>query len=57
MVDFAYDRLIRSEQLQRDIAAYRRVPPTGPEAELALVDAVDLGDSTDWELLYAEGPG
>jgi hypothetical protein len=57
VVDIALDRLIRSERLRRDVAAYRRVPPTGADAELALLDAPDLDDSTDWELLYAEDPG
>lgn len=54
VVDIALDRLIRTERLRRDVAAYRRVPPTGAEAELALLDAVDLDDPTDWEMLYAE---
>jgi hypothetical protein len=56
VVDIALDRLIRTERLRQDVAAYRRVPPTGAEAELALLDAADLEDSTDWELLYAEDP-
>ncbi|HVS44512.1 MAG TPA: hypothetical protein VMU20_19845 [Candidatus Dormibacteraeota bacterium] len=55
-MDIALDRLIRRERLRRDVGAYRRVPPTGAEAELALLDAPDLDDSTDWELIYAEGP-
>jgi hypothetical protein len=54
VVDIALDRLIRAERLRHDVAAYRRIPPTGAEAELALLDAVDLDDPTDWELLYAE---
>ena len=57
VVDIALDRLIRTERLRQDVAAYRRLPPTGAEAELALLDAADLDDSTDWELLYAEDPG
>jgi len=57
VVDIALDRLIHTERLRRDVAAYRRVPPTGAETELALLDAADLDDSTDWELLYAEDPG
>jgi hypothetical protein len=57
VVDIALDRLIRSERLRRDVVAYRRLPPTGAEAELALLDAVDLDDPTDWEALYAEEEG
>ena len=56
VVDNALDRLIRTERLRRDLAASRRMPPTGAEAELALLDAADVDDSTDWELLYAEDP-
>jgi len=57
VVDIALDRLIRAERLRSDVAAYRRVPPTGVEAELALLDALDLDDPTDWEMLYAEDDG
>lgn len=55
-IDVALDRLIRAERLRRDVAAYRRLPPTEDETELALVAAetADLDDTTDWELLYAE---
>jgi hypothetical protein len=55
VIDLALDRLINAEQLRRDIAAYRRLPPTGPEAEIALLaDASGLADETDWEALYPE---
>jgi hypothetical protein len=57
VIDLALDRLIRTERLRRDVAAYRRLPPTGAEAELGLLDAVDLNDPTDWEMLYADGEG
>jgi hypothetical protein len=57
VIDVALERLIRTERLRRDVAAYRRLPPTGAEAELALLDAADLDDTTDWELLYADGEG
>jgi hypothetical protein len=57
VIDLALDRLIRTERLRRDVAAYRRLPPTGAEAKLALLDAVDLDDPTDWEMLYADGEG
>jgi hypothetical protein len=57
MLSVTIDRLIRTERLRRDVAAYRRLPPTGAEAELALLDAADLDDTTDWELLYADGQG
>jgi hypothetical protein len=57
VIDLALDRLIRTERLRRDVAAYRRLPPSGAEAELALLDAADLDDPTDWEMLYADGEG
>jgi len=53
VIDLALDRLIRAERLRADIAAYRRVPPTDAEAQLAAVgDVSALGDETDWEALY-----
>ncbi len=56
VVDLALDQLIRTERLRSDIAAYRRVPPTDAEVEMALlVDTTGLEDDTDWELLYAGG--
>lgn len=55
VVDVALERLIRAERLRGDLAAYRRVPPTDAELELALLaEADDLDDPTDWETLYAE---
>jgi hypothetical protein len=57
VIDVALDQLIRTERLRHDVAAYRRLPPTGAEAELALLDAADLDDPTDWEMLYADGEG
>jgi len=46
---------INDERLRRDIAAYRRVPPTAPETAIALHgDASGLPDETDWEALYPE---
>ena len=54
-IDLALDRLIDSERLRRDIAAYRRIPPAGAETSLAYVaDASALADDTDWEALYRE---
>jgi hypothetical protein len=54
VIDLALDRLIRSERLRSDVAAYRTTPPT--EAEMAIADLADahLDDDTDWEALYAE---
>lgn len=53
-LDIALDRLIRSEQLRRDVAAYAREPP-GPD-ELAVTDLaveLDLGDDdVDYDALY-----
>lgn len=57
VIDLALDRLIRSERLRADIAAYRRVPPDETEADLALLgDASGLADETDWEALYPDEP-
>lgn len=54
VVDVALDRIIHAERLRRDIAAYRRTPPTDEEVELALLAATALDDDTDWEALYSE---
>jgi len=54
VLDMALDHLIRTERLRRDVAAYRRVPPTEAEVELALLAAARLDDDTDWETIYAE---
>ena len=55
-IDVALDRLIRGEQLRRDIAAYAREPLTADE--LALADApfdLDLADDdVDYEALYGD---
>ena len=46
---------INAEQLRRDIAAYRRIPPTASETPIALLaDASGLADEIDWEALYPE---
>jgi hypothetical protein len=56
VVDQALDRLIRSEELRRDIAAYMEGPLD--DAELAVADLpvqFDLADDgVDYESLYAE---
>jgi hypothetical protein len=58
VIDRALDLLLRVERLRRDITAYRRVPPTDAEIEIAvLADAAGVADDTDWEALYAEGAG
>lgn len=54
VLDMALDHLIRTERLRRDVAAYRRVPQTEAEVELALLAAARLDDDTDWEAIYAE---
>lgn len=52
------DTLIRSARLRGDIRAYRRVPPTGCEIEMALVaDTTAIVDDTDWMALYTEEAG
>ncbi len=53
----ALDRLIHAERLQADIAAYRRLPPTRDETDLArFADTSGLADNTDWEALYPDEP-
>jgi len=54
VIDLALDRLIRSERLRRDVAAYRQVPPTEAEMQLADLAQSDLDDDTDWEALYPD---
>ena len=55
VIDLALDRLIDAERLRRDIAAYRRIPPTGSEPAIALLaDTSSLADDTNWEALYPE---
>jgi hypothetical protein len=55
VIDLALDRLIRAERLRRDIAAYRRLPPTTEEIDMAVASTPpDLDDDTDWEALHPE---
>jgi len=57
VIDLALDRLVRAERLRADITAYRRVPPTQAEVDLAsLADTTGLADGTDWEALYTDEP-
>jgi hypothetical protein len=51
--DISLDRLIHLVRLQRDVVAYRSVPPTASEAELAYLAGSPVLDDTDWESLYA----
>ena len=58
VIDIALERLIRAERKRMDVAAYRRLPPTKQEDDLALLgDAQALADETDWESLYADVEG
>jgi hypothetical protein len=54
VVDMALDHLIRAERLRRDIAAYKQVPPTMGEIEIASLASSGHLDETDWETLYAD---
>jgi hypothetical protein len=54
VVDMALDHLIRAERLRRDIAAYKRVPPTAAEGEIAAFAGSVPLDDTDWEGLYSD---
>jgi hypothetical protein len=53
-VDVALDRLIHSEQLRRDVAAYAREPLEADEIDVAdLPVELDLGDDgVDYDSLY-----
>jgi len=53
-VNLALDLLIHSERLRRDVAPYRRVPPTDDEIELAVLAGTMSLDDTDCEALYPE---
>jgi hypothetical protein len=57
-IDVALDRLIRDEQLRRDVAAYAREPLTGDELELVDMPLdLDLDDDdVDYEALNGERP-
>ena len=57
VIDRALDRLIRTVQLRRDLAAYAATPPSAAEAALGdLPVHLDLGDDdVDYDTWY--GPG
>jgi hypothetical protein len=54
VIDIALDRLLRTEQLRHDIAAYSQHPPTAAEMALGGVPVrLDLGDDgVDYDALY-----
>ncbi len=56
-VDVALDRLIRSEQLRRDVAAYANEPPAADELALGdLPVELDLDDAeVDYDAVYGKG--
>jgi hypothetical protein len=55
VIDLALERLIDAERLRQDIAAYRRVPPSGSEKRIGQLAATSgMADETDWEALYPE---
>jgi len=53
-IDIALDRLIRSERIRADVAAYAEQPATAEDAALAAITPSfdDLADETDWDALY-----
>jgi hypothetical protein len=58
VIDVALGRLIRAERLRRDIAAYRRLPPTDTDLLIAVqADTSGLADDTDWDALYRDETG
>ncbi len=54
VIDVALARLIRAEQLRRDVEAYSRRPPTSDEMDLAdLPVTLDLDDdNVDYDAVY-----
>ena len=56
VIDVALGRLIRSEQLRRDVEAYSRRPPTAEEIALAhLPVTLDLDDDeVDYDAHYGQ---
>lgn len=58
VIDLALDRLIHTEQLRRDVAAYAQQPPGHDEVALSdLHLSLDLGDEdVDYEALYGGAP-
>jgi len=57
VIDIALGRLVRSEQLRRDVEAYSHRPPTADEIALAdLAVSVDLDDDdVDYDAHYGQG--
>ncbi len=57
VIDVALGRLIRTEQLRRDVEAYSRRPPTADEIALAdLPVCLDLDDDDiDYDADYGQG--
>jgi hypothetical protein len=55
-IDIALDRLIRTEQLRRDVAAYSKRPLTDDELGIAdLPVELDLGDgAVDYDAIYGK---
>ncbi|NNN19650.1 MAG: hypothetical protein HKL84_07330 [Acidimicrobiaceae bacterium] len=55
VIDLALDYLIRAERLLADVRAYRDMPPSQAEVDLALfADSSGIADDTDWESLYTD---
>jgi hypothetical protein len=55
-IDIALGELVRLDRVRKDIAAYRKLPPSDEEIDLTLRgrDWTDLEDDTDWEDVYGE---
>lgn len=58
IIDVALGRLIRNEQLRRDVEVYSRRPPTADEIALAeLPVSLDLDDDdVDYDVHYDQRP-
>jgi len=55
-IDVALDRLIYTERLRRDVAAYAAAPPTDDEIAMAAITPSwkTLADETDWDAVYTD---
>lgn len=57
-IDLALAEVIRLDRVRKDIAAYRRQPPSDAEISLAPLRPgwPDLEDDTDWNAVYGDDP-
>lgn len=54
-IDIALARLVRTERLRADVAAYQAMPATEEEGRATPHgDLAEIADDTDWAELYAD---